>query len=82
MSPNDVIGVLVTVHVDKAHLAAVMISGDGDASRGKWIPRVLLKSFHRTGKTTRGTDSNGQPVILDLAHITLPERKAQQEGLI
>lgn len=72
----------MVVHVDKDWHEARKLSLDGDDKRAKWIPRSLTKSFHLIGKKTSATDAFGARVILPIAHITLPEWKARQDGLI
>lgn len=72
----------MAVHVDREGHAARKLSLDGDDRNAKWIPRSLTRSFHLIGKKTSGTDAFGARVILPIAHITLPEWKARQDGLI
>lgn len=72
----------MVVHVDREGHAARKLSLYGDDKGAKWIPRSLTKSFHLIGKSTSGTDAFGARVILPIAHITLPEWKARQDGLI
>lgn len=82
MSEAKTVELTMAVHVDKAWKSAVLLSDNGEEASGKWIPRSLMTSFHRTGKTTRGFDSHGQAVVLEVAHLTIPEWKAKQAGLI
>jgi len=72
----------VAVHLDREKDKSVLVSDTGESKDAKWIPRSLIKSFHLTGKTTRGVDNRGQVVVLPMAVLELPEWKAKQEGLI
>ena len=72
----------VAVHLDREGAKSILVSDTGEHKDAKWIPRSLIASFHLTGKTTRGTDRNGQVTTLPMAHLEIPEWKAKQEGLI
>jgi hypothetical protein len=82
MSRNDPTELLVALHVDTPKAAAVLVSIDGEHARGAWIPRRLIESMHQTGKTTRGTDRDGQRVNLPLLNLVIPEWLAIREGLV
>jgi len=72
----------VAVHIDVPKHQSILVSDTGESKDAKWIPRSLIKSFHLTGKTTRGVDRDGQVVVLPMAVLEIPEWKARQEGLI
>ncbi len=82
MSRNDSIELMVALHFNKPEKGAVLVSIDGENSKAKWIPKQWIESIHETGKTTRGTDRNGQKQILPLANLVIPEWLALREGLI
>jgi len=73
---------LAAVHFDNPERKAVLGSKDGEAANAKWLPRRWLLSFHLTGKTTRGHDKHGGSVTLPMAHATVPEWLAIQEGMV
>lgn len=81
MSSREPTEIMVALHVDRG-TGPVLVSTDGDTKNGKWIARKLIASLHKTGKTTRGTDRDGQRVILPIANLTVPEWLAIKEGLI
>jgi len=72
MRSRDPVQLLVALHVDRG----------GENIHGVWIARKLVSSLHLTGKTTKGTDRNGQMVNLPMANITIPEWLAIKSGLI
>ena len=82
MSRSEPTEILVAVHYDNPERKAVLVSKDGEAANAKWLPRRWLLSFHLTGKTTRGRDKRGANVTLAMAHATVPEWLAIQEGLV
>jgi len=82
MSRSEPAEILVAVHFDNPERKAVLVSKDGEAAHAKWLPRRWLLSFHLTGKTTRGRDKRGGSVTLPMAHATVPEWLAIQEGLV
>ena len=82
MSRNDSTELMVALHHHSERTGAVLVSIDGENSRAKWIPKQWIESIHETGKTTKGTDRNGQKVILALANLVIPEWLALREGLI
>lgn len=82
MSRSDPTEILVAVHYDAPERRAVLVSRDGEAHHAKWLPRRWLHSFHLTGTTTQGTDRAGGVVTLPMAHVTVPEWLAVQEGMV
>lgn len=72
--------ILVALHRETER--GVLVSNDGVNEHAKWIGRKLITSFHKTGKTTRGTDRDGQSAVLALANITIPEWLAIKEGFV
>jgi hypothetical protein len=82
MSKNDPTELMVAVHFNHPDRPSIVVSIDGDNRNAKFIPRSLIESFHETGKTTRGTDRNGQKVILPLANLVIPEWLAVREELV
>jgi hypothetical protein len=81
---NEPAEALVAVHYDPPHGEAILVSTDGDGRDGNaiWIPRSQLKSFHLTGKSTRGFDRDGTPKTFPMANITVPEWLAVKKGLV
>jgi hypothetical protein len=79
---REPVELVVAVHFDPPQGKAVLISDDGKAAHGKWLPKRLLESYHLTGKTTQGEDRSGARVTLPMAHLTIPEWLAKREGLI
>lgn len=82
MPRNDPTEVLVALHFDHPSKNAVYVSINGEHTRGVWIARGLMSSFHLTGKTTQGTGKDGGRETLKLAHITIPEWLAMDRGFI
>jgi hypothetical protein len=82
MSSTSTVTVTLAVHVDKPGNAAIRVSETGDDAKAFWLPRSTITEFDLTGKTTRGTDRNGQTVDLPLAEIEISEWVAKREGLI
>lgn len=81
MGSREPTEIMVALHVDRG-TGPVLVSIDGDNRNGKWISRKLIGSLHKTGKTTRGTDRDGRPVMLPIANLTVPEWLATKEGFI
>ena len=76
-SPTEI---LVMLHAETER--GVLVSSDGVNEHAKWIGRKLITSFHKTGKTTRGTDRDGQSAVLPLANLTVPEWLAIKEEFV
>lgn len=74
--------VLVACHHDGEGRKARLVSINGEAAKAVWISKSLTDSFHLTGKTTRGTDRNGQKIILPLANMVIPEWLAADREFI
>jgi hypothetical protein len=81
MSNSEPTEIMVALHVNRID-GPVLVSIDGDNAKAKWIGRKLIGSLHETGRTTRGTDRNGDKVTLPLANLTVPEWLAKKEGFI
>lgn len=78
----EMVEIVVALHVNTPKAQALLVSDDGDHAHGKWIPRSLIESLHDTGKTTVGTDRDGQRANLPVAELTIPEWLAKREGLV
>lgn len=84
MGSSDATSVLVAVHYDPPRGEAILVSTDGDARNAAavWIPRSEIKSFHLTGRSTRGFDRDGTPKTFPMAHLGVPEWLAVKKGLV
>lgn len=70
----------VALHFDS--MKGVVVSTDGNGTKGTFIVRRLIASIHQTGRTTKGTDRYGNDVTLPMAHLQIPEWLAIKEGLV
>lgn len=72
----------LAVHVERLGSKAVRLSETGDDQKACWVPRSLISSFERTGKSTRGFDGSGNATFFELADVTMAEWKAKELGWI
>lgn len=82
MSSREPTEIMVALHVDRGGASPVLVSIDGDNRKARWIGRRLIASLHVTGQTTKGTDRDGNAVMLPIANLTVPEWLAIKEGFV